>query len=153
MIEKKYKDSSTEPSEEIILNEEKVSEIFNNFFKSVPNIKIPIIHNCNIEFKKTDDSVLNAINNYKHHSSIVMIKGKIEPESMFSFPLVQYKDILIKTRNLNVLKASQQSNIPSEVLTENSEYISCYFHENINCCLQQSLLFLHDLKLADVVPV
>ena len=41
MIEKKYKDSSTEPSEEIISDEEKVAEIFNNFFVNIaPNLKI-----------------------------------------------------------------------------------------------------------------
>ena len=31
-IEKEYKDSSTEPSDEIISDEEKVAEIFNDFF-------------------------------------------------------------------------------------------------------------------------
>ena len=63
MIEKKYNDSSTEPSEEITSDEEKVAEIFNNFFVNiVPNLKIPNNHNCNMDFQKTDDPVLNAIN-------------------------------------------------------------------------------------------
>ena len=38
-----------------------------------------------------------------------MINSKIEPESIFSFTTVQYDDVLRKTKNLNVLKASQQS--------------------------------------------
>ena len=66
MIEKKYKDSSTEPSEEITSDEsdeEKVTEIFNNFLVNiVPNLKILNNHNWNMEFQKTDDPVLNAIN-------------------------------------------------------------------------------------------
>ena len=66
------------------------------------NLKLPNNHNCNIDFQKTNDSELNAINKYKHHSSIVMIKTKIEPESIFSFTTVQYEDILRKAKNLNV---------------------------------------------------
>ena len=63
LIEKKYNDSSTEPSEEIISDEEKVAEIFNNFFVNlVPNLKIQNNHNCHMDFQKTDDPLLNAIN-------------------------------------------------------------------------------------------
>ena len=153
LIEKKYKDSSTEPSEEIISDEEKVAEIFNNFFINiVPNLKIPNNHNCDMDFQKTDDPVLNAINKYRYHSSIVMINSKIEPESIFSFTTVQYEDVLRKTKNLNVSKASQQSDIPTKILIKNSEYFSLYFHKNINYCLEQSI-FPHDLKLADVAPI
>ena len=68
-----------------------------------------------------------------------MIKSKIDPEKRFSFSPVQYEDILMKTKNLNVSKASQQSDIPTKILTENSEYFSSYFHENLNYCLEQSL--------------
>ena len=81
-----------------------------------------------------------------------MIYSKFELESIFSFKTVQYEDILRNTKNLNISKASQQSDIPTKILIENSEYFSFYFHKNINYCLEQSL-FPHDLKLADVAPV
>ena len=45
-----------------------------------------------------------------------MINSKIEPESIFSFKAVQYEDIRRKTTNLNVSKASQQSDIPTKIL-------------------------------------
>ena len=64
---------------------------------------------------------------------------------------VQHEDILRKTKNLHVSKTSQQSNIPTKILIENCKYFSCYFHKNINYCLEQSL-FPHDLKLVDVAP-
>ena len=41
----------------------------------------------------------------------------------------------------------------TKILIENSKYFSCYFHENINYCLEQSLLFPHYLKLANAAPV
>ena len=113
--------------------------MFNNFFVNiVPNLKIPNNHNCNMDFQK--------------NLSIVMIDSKIQPESIFSFTAVQYEDILKKTKNLNISKSSQQSDIPTKTLIDNSEYFSCYFHKNINYRLEQSL-FPHDLKLADVAPV
>ena len=59
MIEKKYKNSSRETSEEIISDEEKVAEVFNNFF--VSNLKILTNHNCNMDFQKTDDPNINTI--------------------------------------------------------------------------------------------
>ena len=136
-MEKKYKDSSTEPSEEIISDEEKVAGILNNFFINIlPNLKIPNNHNCDVDFQKTDDPVLNAINKDRYHSSIVMINSKIEQEIIFSFTTVQYDDVLKNSKNLNVSKASQQIDIPTRILLENSEYFSLYFHKNINYCLE-----------------
>ena len=75
-----------------------------------------------MDFRKTVDSVLNAINKNRYHSSIVMIDSKIEPESIFSFTTGQYEDVLRKTKNLNVSKASQQCDILTKMLIKNSEY-------------------------------
>ena len=61
-----------------------------------------------------------------------MINSKTEPESIFSFTTEQYEDILRKTKNLNVLKASQQSDILTKTLIENTKYFPLYFHKNIN---------------------
>ena len=96
-----------------------------------------------MDFRKTADPVLNAINKNRYHSSIVITDSKIEPESIFSFTTGQYEDVLRKSKNLNVL---------TKMLIKNSEYFSLYFHKNINYCLEQSL-FPHDLKLADVASV
>ena len=92
MIEKRCEENSTEHFEEVISDEKKVAETFNNFFVNiVPNLTN---HNHNTDFQKTDDPVLNAINKYKHHSSIVMIKSKIDPEKRLSFSPVQYEVFL-----------------------------------------------------------
>ena len=72
-------------------------------------------------FKKTDDPVLSAIKKYKCYSSIFITKikikneSKIEPKCIFSFTPVEYKDILRNTKNLNVSKESQQSEIPLSI--------------------------------------
>lgn len=82
-----------------------------------------------------------------------MIKIKIDPQSKFSFNSVQYEDVLRKIKGLNVSKSSQQSDIRAKTLIENGEYFTCYFLENINNGLSNSLLFSLDLKLAETAPV
>ena len=66
---------------------------------------------------------------------------------------MQYEDALRKTKSLNVSKVSQQTGGPIKVLIENCKYFAYYFLENINYCLDESLLFPLDLKLAHVAPV
>ena len=79
-----------------------------------------------------------------------MIKSKINPQKRIYFTLVQYEDVFRKIKSSKM--ASQQSDIPTKILIEKCELFACYFHENINYCLDKSLLFPLDLKLADVVP-
>ena len=82
-----------------------------------------------------------------------MIKSRADPQSKFSFTSVQYEDVLRKIKSWNVSKASQQRSTPTKVLIKNCEYFECYFHENINYCVDKFLLFPLNLKLADVKPV
>ena len=54
--------------------------------------------------------------------------------------------------NLDTAKASQQSDIPTKILKQNSDYFAECFYENINRCISKSI-FPSDLKLADETPV
>ena len=54
--------------------------------------------NINHDFTKTDDPVSNAINKFKNHPSIVMIKRKNNRSGKFSFSSVNYDDILKKLK-------------------------------------------------------
>ena len=56
------------------------------------------------------------------------------------------------TNNLDTAKASQQPDIPTKILKENSDYCAEYFCGNINQCILKSM-FQPDFKLADVTPV
>ena len=57
-----------------------------------------------------------------------------------------------KTNNLDAAKASQQSDVPTKILKQNSDYFAGCFSGNINQCIPKSM-FPPDLKLADVTPV
>ena len=138
--------------EEIITDDKAIAEIFNEFYVNiVPNLKISMENNFDNEFVKTENPFLNAVNKYKNHPSVIMIKEKIKPMKKFSFFPVQYDDVLRKIRNLDPSKSSQQTDIPTKILNYNSEYFAGYFHENINICFENSCL-PSDLKFADVTP-
>ena len=59
---------------------------------------------------------------------------------------------IYQKKNLDTAEASQQPDIPTKILKQNSDYFSKYFCGNINQCVSKSL-FPPDLKLADVTPV
>ena len=63
-----------------------------------------------------------------------------------------YDDALKKVNTLDNAKVSQQSDTPTKILKQNSDYFAEYFYENINQCISKSI-FPSDLKLADVTQV
>ena len=65
---------------------------------------------------------------------------------------VTYDGVLKIVNTLDTAKASQQSDIPTKILKQNSDYFAQYFYENINQCISKSIS-PSDLKLADVTPV
>ena len=56
-----------------------------------------------------------------------MIKNKKKNDQSFSFGPVTYDDVLKKVNTLDTAKASQQSDIQTKILKQNSDY----FAENI----------------------
>ena len=64
-------------SEKIITEDQAVAEVFNKFFINiVPNLKISTDHGYDNDFIATDDQVTNAVNKFRNHPSIIMIKNK-----------------------------------------------------------------------------
>ena len=155
LIERKQRENQAEIFEEekIISDDKEIAQVFNEFFINiVPNLNITMDHFQNPDFQRTKNPVLNAVNKYKYHPSIAMIKSKIDKQFKVFFTTVEYEDILKKLKSLKISKGSQQADIPTKILIENCQYFASYFHENINRCLLESLLFSDDLKLADVTP-
>ena len=104
-------------SEKIITEDQAVAEVFNKFFINiVPNLKISTDHGYDNDFIATDDQVAKAVNKFRNHSSIIMIKNKKKNDQSFSFGPVTYDDVLKKVNTLDTAKASQQSDIPTKIL-------------------------------------
>ena len=84
-------------SEKVISEDQVVAEAFNkSFINIVPNLKIPTNHHYDTDFLVTNDQVTNALNKFRNHPSIIMIKNKRKTNQCFSFGPVTYDDILKK---------------------------------------------------------
>ena len=84
-------------------------------------MKISTDHGYDNDFIAADDQVTNTVNKFRNHSSIIMIKNKEVTDQSFSFGPVTYDDVLKIVNILDTAKASQQSDIPTKILKQNSE--------------------------------
>ena len=112
-------------SEKVISEGQVVAEVFNKFFINiVPNLNILTNHNHDTDFLLTNDQVANALNKFRNHPSIIMIKNKRKTDQCFSFGPVTYVDVLKKNNNLDTAKTFQQSDIPTKIVKQNSDYFA-----------------------------
>ena len=137
--------------EKIISDDLPVADAFSKLFINIfPNLKVSTDHSYDNDFIATNDQVTNTVSKFRNHPSIIMIKNK--NDQTFSFGPVTYDGVLKKVKTLDTAKASQQSDIPTKILKQNSNYFVEYFYENINQCISKSIL-PSNLKLADITPV
>ena len=70
--------------EKVISEDQAVAEVFNRFFINIaPKLKISPNHNYDTDF-------INALNKFRNHPSINMIKSKRKIDQCFSFAPVTY---------------------------------------------------------------
>ena len=133
-------------------NNREISEIFNNFFSSiVAKLNIPKYEDLSVNSAKSEDPLENLITKYKNHPSITPILDK-SPNTSFSFKTISKKDIEKEILDLNVAKASQDSDIPTKIIKKNSDIFSDILFKEFNKSLE-ICKFPSCLKMANVTPV
>ena len=125
--------------ESIILDNIKISEELNSFFKNATN---------SLEIKEIEKAILK----FKNHPSVLTIKSKLEVSEQFSFQNTAVYDIKKEIANLDVKKASTFESIPPKVLKISTKSCSVTLESLFNDMLR-SCIFPCELKLADVIPV
>ena len=109
------------------------------------NVDDPICENIN-------DPLLEAIVRYRNHRSIVAIKKFFNSKSHFSFKNVEMEEIPKELNNLNINKATQNTDIPTKIIKGNSDIFEDFIFSNLNCCINTSS-YPSLLKRADLTPV
>ena len=137
-------------NENIISNDKKVTETFHEFFSNVVKI-LNISQNpyliCGIS---QTNLVLQSIEKFPKHPSIIHIKKRINNSSYtFSFKFETQEEFSKLIQNLNCNKATQKYDIPIKILKENSEIFSYILCHNFNNSLF-SKVFPNCLSKADV---
>ena len=124
---------------EILSSDTDIADTFNDYFSSVvQNLNIP-----RENFINTDlciNPVLEIIEKYKHHQSIISINKKMREKGLpkFSFHLVTLEETLKEVALLSDKKASQASDIPVKIIKENRDLIAYFMLLNFNNALSCS---------------
>ena len=148
---KKYKTHCKKRNSERWLEiREELNLFFSNAVKS-----LNIAENTNITSRISDnlkDPVARAIEKFKTHPSVLIIKDKIFQGNKFSFTEVCQSEIEKEIKNLNVKKATTHKNIPPKVLKTRAMVTA----ETLQRLYNQALTtgeYPSNLKNADVTPV
>ena len=95
-----------------------IAEELNRFFSNAVK-SLNIAENTCITNRVSDnlkDPVARAIEKFKTHPSVLIIKDKIFQGNKFPFTEVSQSEIEKEIKNLNVKKATTHKNIPTKVL-------------------------------------
>ena len=84
----------------------------------------------------SDDPVLNTIENFSHHASVLKIKEARDSNDCFSFKLVSIEDICKEIRASDASKITQSDDIPTKIIKNNSDIFSKIFQANLNNAIE-----------------
>ena len=127
------------------------NEIFSNEFFSIKQ------HSNILQYDKRDPIVGNIddpiIVKYRNHPSILAIgevcnRGK---EFSFAFSQVDRAEVLKQIASLDILKASQDTDIPRKVIKDASDIFADFLVSNLNCLVSKST-FSSIPKQANISP-
>ena len=94
---------------------DKIAETFNNFLTSaVWNLNILLFVDPSVEIDNIEDPILRIIEQYKNHPSLVAINEK-NLNKQFAFEYIPKQEIKKEILNIDVSKASQDSDIPTKL--------------------------------------
>ena len=136
-----------------ILSEQRdVAEVLNNAFSNIlKDLNIPQYNDPTINLEGIDNPILAAIEKYKNHPSIQAILSK-GPFKNFSFSKVNLDCILKHIKNINIQKASQESEIPNKIVKDNHDIFGPFIHKSLNQVIECSK-FPKALKMANITPI
>ena len=137
----------------IIPSETEISEKLNAFFSNIVkelNIKVKEDLLCNVSDIR--DPVEKAIQKYKNHPSIQMIKEKFDRNKHFHSILFDLTPFLRRCYLLILKIATHSNDVPTKIVKTNADWVPIFVSNAFN----ESVIsgkFLSVLKLADVKPV
>ena len=122
------------------------------FSNTVKELNIKVKEDLLCDVSNISDPVERAIQKYKKHPSIQMIKETFDNNKTFPFDFVSSGTIFKEIVSLDTKKATHSNDVPTKIVKANADLFSIFvlnaFNESVISCK-----FLSVLKLADVTPV
>ena len=124
----------------------------NVFADAIINLNIHQYEDPTSNTNDIADPVLRAIEKYKSHPSIKLIKTNSENNVSFRFQEIQAIEIEKELKNLDCSKASQDSDIPAKIIKDNNDIFVPVLLIEYNESLKLNR-FPHSMKSANITPV
>ena len=138
--------------EEILTKDNSVAKVLNNFFSNiVKTLGISDYMHSHPLTNEVNDPTLRAIIKYRNHPSVLTILYKYKSNPIFTFSHVTKKEVLKEIGNLDTTKSSQDTDIPTKVITQNSDIFASFIDKTFNNMVDSSR-FPAALKLAHITP-
>ena len=131
-----------------------ITKELNKFFKNAVST-LNIKDNRFITNRSSDgitDPIDKAIDKYKFHPSILLIRKHLKNHHAFSVKKVEIDDMEKEINNINPKKATTSNSIPPKILKKSSKVSARALHKLFNYSIEKSD-FPQNLKLADITPV
>ena len=143
--------------DEIMANDLQIANTMNEYFANVTktldikDYQPDIFSSDNIFTETTPDNIDFALNKFKHHPSILKIKGKNLNVDHFSFSHINPEVVRYHILKLETGK-SVSGNIPISILKKSVDVVMSPLTDCFNNCINEGR-FPNELKLADVSPI
>ena len=138
---------------EVVKTELETAETLNNFFGNViKSLMIPKYNEYDPSTDRVKNRTIRAILKYRNHPSILAIREQKKAQINFCFKEVSIEETQKEVLNLNNKKASQNSDIPTKIIKENSDIFGKALCSFINDSIK-SFTFPSCLKEADITPI
>ena len=131
-----------------------ITKELNKFFKNAVST-LNIKDNRFITNRSSDgitDPIDKAIDKYKFHPSILLIRKHLKNHHAFSVKKVEIDDMEKEINNINPKKATTSNSIPPKILKKSSKVSASVLHKLFNDPIEKRD-FPQNLKLADITPV
>ena len=135
----------------IVTEDNKIAECFKNYFEnSVKKLNIdmdPIIHFTSDSI----DNVMNYIDKFKIHPSILKIKDVGNIDKTFNFDFIDITNMTKIMYSLDTTKSNPINSIPAKIIISNCDIFIPILHNNFNNNIINRIFPLN-LKLSVITP-
>ena len=137
--------------DEVLQDDDLIAKELNKFFKNTA-FKLNIIENWFITNGSSDgitDPIDKAIEKYKFHPSILLIRKPLKNHDVFSFKTVEIGDTEKEINNTNPKRTTTSNSIPPKIFKKSPNVPARVLHKLFNYSIEKSD-FSQNLKLADI---
>ena len=137
-------------NEEIISDDKQIAKIFNDYFIGIPILNMPTNQEFDFAVTQEVDPILRIIEKYQNHPSVKLLKSKNKLHT-FKFRETNINEIKRYISSLDPKKASQKSDMNTNILKKNVFFFAEYVCNDINASILNPK-FHNELKEADIIP-